>query len=220
MKIFKTNICKGWTCVSECVSATAGLRESDHASAVCVVELGLHQYSQALLHTSQVYEYVHRTKVTNLLPWLMCFLWMPSLPHFFIGAVFGPTFCSLCICQSTLTNCRKLKGMDFWWSQWHYLHVIFGHNVKQSRSCNLTFRETVHDNPSQHVLIMPAQCRWHYVGYPLSYLSVEQILLPPNLSAFHLREYCGQTVSCLSQQQVESLLLACNGCIKGLSTLG
>ena len=66
---------------------------------------------------------------------------------------------------------------------------------------------------------MPAQCRWHYIGYPLSNLSLEQVLLLANLSAFHLTEYCGQTVSFLTQQQVESLLSACNGYIKVLSTV-
>ena len=71
--------------------------------------------------------------------------------------------------------------MDFLWSQWHYIHVIFGHNVKQSRSCNLMLGETVHDIPSQHVMIMPALCRGHYVGYPLSDLAVEQVLLPPQI---------------------------------------
>ena len=86
MKIFKTNICKEWLPVSECVSANAGDRESDHVSAVCVKELGLHRYSQAVSHASQVYEYVHGTDVTTLLLWLMYFLWLPSLPHFFIGA--------------------------------------------------------------------------------------------------------------------------------------
>ena len=67
---------------------------------------------------------------------------------------------------------------------------------------------------------MPAQWRWHYIGYPLPDLSVDQVLLLPNSSTFHLREYCGQTVSCPSQQQVESLLLAYNGCIKVLSAVG
>ena len=127
---------------------------------------------------------------------------------------------SLCICRKTVTNPWKLKFMDFWWSQWHYIHVKFGHNVKQSQSYNFMFRETVHDSPSQHVMIMPAECRWHYIGYPLSDLSVGQVLLLFKLSAFHLSEYCVQTVSCLTQQLVESVLLASNGCIKILSTLG
>ena len=220
MKIFKANICKEWLPVSECVSANDGDRESDNASAGCVVGLGLHQYSQALLHNSQVYAYVHNTKVANLLLWLMCLLWLTTLPHFFYWCSCSSKFCILCICQITLTNCRKLKGMDFWWSQLHYIHVKFGHNVKQSWSYNLIFRETVHDNLTQHDMILPVQWRWYYIGYTLSSLSVEQVLLPPNLSTFHLREYCVQTVSCLSQQQVERLMLGSNGFSKVLSAVG
>jgi len=32
-----------------------------------------------LLHASQVYEFVHLTEVTNMLLWLMFFLWLPIL---------------------------------------------------------------------------------------------------------------------------------------------
>ena len=84
MKKFKANICKGRLPVSECVSANSGDREVDHASTGCVIGLGLLRYSQALLHTSLVYECIHRTKIRNLLLWLMCFLWMPILPLFLL----------------------------------------------------------------------------------------------------------------------------------------
>jgi hypothetical protein len=42
----------------------------------------------------------------------------------------------------------------------------------------------------------------------------------PKSFTFHLREYCGQTVSCLNQQEVGSLLLACNGFNNVLRTVG
>jgi hypothetical protein len=34
--------------------------------------------------------------------------------------------------QNTITNPRKLKGMEFWWSQWLNINVKLGHIVKQS----------------------------------------------------------------------------------------
>jgi len=44
--------------------------------------------------------------------------------------------------------------------------------------------------------------------------------MPPQISYLQLREYCEQAVSCLSPQQVESLLLACSCCSKVLSSVG
>ena len=99
-----------WLPVSEFVSANAGDRQGDNAPAGCVVGLGLLRYSQALLHTSQVYEYIQRTKITNLLLWLMCFRWLPSLPHFFIGGVVGPTFCSLMYLPKYPYHLWEIKG--------------------------------------------------------------------------------------------------------------
>ena len=109
--------------------------------------------------------------------------------------------------------------MDFWWCQWHN-HVKFGHNMKLSWVFNLVFRETICDSHSQRVLILPAHCRWHYFGFALSDIPYEQVLLPPHIIHLQLRQYCAQTVSCLSQQQVESLLLAFSCCSKVLSAVG
>jgi len=40
-----------------------------------------------LLYTSQVYEYIHHTEVTNMLLWLMFLLWLPVLTHFLLVLV-------------------------------------------------------------------------------------------------------------------------------------
>jgi len=79
---------------------------------VCSRALGYITILHVLLHTSQVYEYVHLTEVTNMLLWLMFLLWLPVLT-FFIGASVCPTCFILCTCHSTVTNTRKLKCMDF-----------------------------------------------------------------------------------------------------------
>ena len=102
---------------------------------------------------------------------------------FLIVASVFPTCCILCTFQSKDTNTRKLKFMDFWWSQWCNL-VKFGHNLNQSWSCNLVFRETIHDSHSQHFMIMPAQCSWHYIGYELSDITSKSFSLRKS-SAFN-----------------------------------
>jgi hypothetical protein len=64
---------------------------------VCISLLGYIDTHSALLHTPQVYEYVYRTMQKYCFLLLMCFLWLPSLPHFFfffIGANVGPNVCS------------------------------------------------------------------------------------------------------------------------------
>ena len=88
MKIFKANICKGWMCESEGLNANAAesRREVRCTYGVCNRSLCYFNNLKALLHTSQVYEYMHRTNVTNLCLWLICFLCLPSLLYFFIGA--------------------------------------------------------------------------------------------------------------------------------------
>jgi len=48
--------------------------------------LGYFHNLNAFLHTSQMYEYIHRTDVTNLFLGLLCFLCLSSLLRFFIGA--------------------------------------------------------------------------------------------------------------------------------------
>jgi len=108
--------------------------------------------------------------------------------------------------------------MDYWCWQLRN-HVKFGHNVMQSWICKFLFRETIHDTHSQLVMIMPVQCRCHYFGFALSDIPKEQVLLPPQIVNLQPREYCEQTVSCLSQQQVASLLLACS-CSWVLSGVG
>jgi hypothetical protein len=160
-------------CVSECFNAIAGgsRREWPRTYGLCNRALGCIDILNDLLLRSQVHVYVHLSDVINLFLWLLFFLWLPSLPYFFIGSNVGPNF-SVCVyAKITLTNPRKLKCIDFWWSQWHHIHVKFGHNVKQSWICHLIFQKTVNANPPQHVLIMPAQCKWHYIGYTLSDLS-------------------------------------------------
>jgi len=127
---------------------------------VCSRALGCIVILKVLLHTSQVCEYVHLTKVTNMLLWLIFCLLLPILTCFYIGACVFPTCWILCIWQSMLTNTRKLKCMDFWWSHGHDL-VKFGPKLKQSLICHMVYRETVHDSHAQHVMVFPAQCRWH-----------------------------------------------------------
>jgi hypothetical protein len=81
VKIFKVAIFKEWTCVSECMKKYPG--ENDSASTVWSRALGGYDILKVLLQTSQVSVYVRITNAINLFLWLMCFLWMPSLPHFF-----------------------------------------------------------------------------------------------------------------------------------------
>jgi hypothetical protein len=148
------------------------VRESDHVPTVYVIGRRVTSILfNALSHVPQVYEYVHHTKGTYLFLLLIFLLWLPSLPHLFIGSCLGPNLCSWCIRQNSATNPRKLKVTDFGLSQSHNIHAKFGHVVKHSCSCFLVFRETVHNSPSQHVMIMPAECRWHYIGYALPDLS-------------------------------------------------
>jgi hypothetical protein len=98
MKIFIPSICKGWTCVSECVNADAGESQIERPCTygVCDRLLGYIEILNVLLHTSQVYVYVHLTNTINFFLQLMCFLWVPSLPYFSIGCSVGQT-CEICV---------------------------------------------------------------------------------------------------------------------------
>jgi len=49
---------------------------------VCKRALGYIIILKALLHMSQVYEYEHLTKLTNMLLWLIFFLWLPIVKCF------------------------------------------------------------------------------------------------------------------------------------------
>ena len=49
---------------------------------VCKRAVGCFGILKVFLHASQVYVLVRLKILINLLLWLMCFLWLPSLPHF------------------------------------------------------------------------------------------------------------------------------------------
>ena len=134
---------------------------------MCNRALGYVIILNVLLYTSQVYEYVHLTKGKKQVAVVNDLHLAAHFSTFFIGASEYLSCCSVCTCQSTVTSTRKLRCMSFCWSLW-YNPVKFGNSVKRSCSCYLVFQETVYDTYSQHVMIMPAQCRLHYIGYALS----------------------------------------------------
>jgi hypothetical protein len=64
-----------------------------------MIALILQNYSDYLMPTyfpPTLYVYVRLTNVINLFLWLMCFLCLPSLPHFFVGSSVGSTF-AVCV---------------------------------------------------------------------------------------------------------------------------
>ena len=137
---------------------------------------------------------------------------------FFIGVIVCPTYCSLCPCQSTVTSTRKLKWVEFWWSQ-RLTHLKFGRNMKQSWSCNLIFIVTVIASHSEHVMIMPAQCRWYILDtLYLIFLRSKSFSLPR--SSIFNSDSTVSKLSCLTQQQLESLQRACNACTNVFSVVG
>jgi len=75
----------------------------------------------------------------------------------------------------------------------------------------LIFQETIHDNPLQHVRVMPAGCRWHYIVYLLSDLFRSKSFSLPNSSVYYLMGENWQAESC------HSLPLVHAGCSKTLS---
>ena len=78
-------------CIRMCQDVES-LREWPCLCGVCKRALGCFDILNVFTQTSQVYVYVRLTNVTDLLLWLMCSLWLLSLPYFFIGSSFGPTF--------------------------------------------------------------------------------------------------------------------------------
>jgi len=91
--MFNANISKSGRFLSEFFNANAGesRRKWPCPYGVCSRALGYIVILNVLLHTSQVYEYVHLTEVTVLL-WLMIFLLLPTLARFILFLVFVQTF--------------------------------------------------------------------------------------------------------------------------------
>jgi len=148
--------------------------------------------------------------------WLMCFLWLPILSNFFTGSSVGPTY-EICVSvKRQVTDWRKSKDMGFCWCQ----RQNIGHNVKQPWICNFIFQETVYNNPSQHVLIMPAQCGWHYIGYPLSDLSVERVPLLPQFIYFQPQGVLWANGELSYPTASGELPAGLQGCSKVLSNVG
>ena len=148
MKIFKPNIYKSdhfyqnWS-----MQTLERVRENVRTPTVCVAGhwvTSLFSMSYCTHHRCMSM-YISKSKQTFFLHLAANF------DIFLIGACVGSTFCSLFTCQRMVTNPRKLKCMDFWWSQW-LNHVKFGHNVNHSWSCNIVFRETGLDSHSQHFM--------------------------------------------------------------------
>ena len=82
-------------------------------------------------HGTLEYTFVHRTNVTNMFVWLISFLCLTSLPHFFIDANVGRNF-AICVSENTITIPSNLKSLYFLCSQWHHIHVKFGNYVNQA----------------------------------------------------------------------------------------
>jgi hypothetical protein len=59
---------------------------------VCNTSFSCIDIPNVVLHISLVYVYKHLTKVTKVLLWLMCFLWLTGVPNLSNGACVGPTF--------------------------------------------------------------------------------------------------------------------------------
>jgi hypothetical protein len=107
----KANACKMW---SRCITMYQYVfwREWPCTYGVCNRSLGCIDILNALLHIPQVYVYKHLTQVTNLLLWLICFLWLPSFPNHSNGASVGPTF-EICVAAKYSYQFWEIKG--YWY---------------------------------------------------------------------------------------------------------
>lgn len=184
---------------------------------VCNKSLSCKDILNDLLHTSQMCEYVHLMKVKNILLWLMCFLWLPSLPHFSYATSVGPT-CKSCVCHVNIGNFRKWKGVNFWWSPVAWRLYIFLSKFETVWFSNLdVWREVErgHDSPSMHVITVLAYIRqWHRIPIITSFLKSPS----PNKPSFHFgwRVHWANWVGLASNKWGGSLPLDCDGWSKTL----
>ena len=218
VKFFEANICKGWMFESERLNGNAAESRRDWPCTygVCNRALGYFHNLNAFLHISLMYEYIHRTNVTNLFLCLLCFLCLSILLRFFIGANVVWNF-AVCVSAKYSYKSWQIKEYGF------PLFSVASFSCKIWARCEPVIQfqlDILKENPLHFVTIMPTQCRWSDIWWfdYLLFLRIQSFSIP-RTSTLNPREFCGQTVRCLIQQEVESMLLACNGFSKVFSTV-